>query len=311
MARVCQDWFPETDGFYMDDRLIMQLEVILRNVKNDWDFTILVTGQGEVRVGKSMIAMQIGAYWSYEVKKRYGIDVPFNLEDNFVFDGKKLIEKGNKLGQNTKYACLIFDEAGADLEGRKAIQVQTQDVLDYYRECGQYNMLNVLVIPEFFDLPKGLALSRSIFLIDVFYSVNQEAIFQRGYFNFYSRRSKKLLYMFGKKELNYSVIKSDFGKIPGRFHKFFPIEEKAYRDAKYFALKKREGRKKDMITLGRNSAWYILSSEYGMTYEKIAQRMTNLIGKYVAKETVRDAIANYLDYNHKITGTEPPKGEGD
>lgn len=68
--RVCKKWFPneknpEKAGFFMDERLVMQLEVLLKNITNDWDFTIIISGQGEVRVGKSMLAMQIACYWSY------------------------------------------------------------------------------------------------------------------------------------------------------------------------------------------------------------------------------------------------------
>ena len=125
------------------------------------------------------------------MKELYNIDLPFSVKENMVLDGKRLIEIGNQLGQNHNYAPLIFDEAGADLEGRKIMQTSTQNVLDFYRECGQYNLLNILVLPEFFDLPKGIALSRSICLIDVYYVANEEDIFERGFFKFFSRRNKK------------------------------------------------------------------------------------------------------------------------
>ena len=69
MVRVCEKWFPKghykrqkQDGFYMDDLLKAQIDVLLKNIGNDWDFTIIITGGGEVRVGKSVLAMQIGSY---------------------------------------------------------------------------------------------------------------------------------------------------------------------------------------------------------------------------------------------------------
>lgn len=298
MVRVCQEWFPKTNGFDMDERLVMQIEVLLRNIKNDWDFTILVTGQGEVRVGKSMIAMQIAAYWAYEIWKRFGIKVPFSEEDNFVFDGKKLIEIGNKLGKSFPYSPLVFDEAGADLEGRKSMQTQTQDVLDYYRECGQYNMLNILVLPEYFDLPKGIALTRSIFLIDVFYLPDKEAVFQRGYFNFYSRRSKKWLYLLGKKDLNYSKVHSDFGRIPGKFVKFYPIDEDKYKEAKQQALIRRESKRRNKFQLQRDACWYLLTQEFGVNQNKLGERMEGLTGIYVAQQTISDGIAHFKAENN-------------
>ena len=200
MVKVCEGWFPmgfrpyqKSAGFFMHKTLKNQIDILIKNITNDWDFTIIITGGGEVRVGKSVLAMQIAAYWAYEIKRIYGIEVPFSLKDNFVLEGSELIKKGNELGQKAPYAPLVFDEAGADLAGRKVMLSTTNDVLDYLRECGQYNMLNIMVMPEFFELPKGIALSRSIFLIDVTYEADEEGIFQRGTFKFYSRRNKKML----------------------------------------------------------------------------------------------------------------------
>ena len=259
--RVCKEWFPDTNGFYLDDRLKLQIDVLLKNIKNDWDFTIIISGQGEVRVGKSMIAMQIACYWTYEIWKRYGVKCPFNVDENFVFEGHNLIKQGNILGKNHKFSPLIFDEAGADLEGRKTMQASTQAVLDFFRECGQYNLLNILVLPEYFDLPKGIALSRSIFLIDVFYSANEEAIFERGKFNFYSRRSKKWLYLKGKRDLNYSCVKSDFGRIPGKFFKFYPIPKEDYDNKKLEALKRRETKVRNKFQVQRDALMYLFCGE--------------------------------------------------
>jgi len=295
MVRVCEEWFPnkehpEKSGFYMDDQIKMQLDILLKNIKNDWDFTCIITGQGEVRVGKSMIAMQIACYWAYMIFKLYNKKVPFSCKDNFVFEGKKLIEIGNKLGQSHPYSPLIYDEAGADLEGRKSMQQQTQDVIDFYRECGQYNLFNILVLPEFFDLPKGIALSRSIFLIDVYYVADENCIFQRGYLNFFSRRSKKKLYIYGKKELNYNATKYDFH---ARYYKFYPIDEAEYRKEKQDALVRRESKRRSKFLLQRDALMYLLWSDFHLTQEKIGQKMEALTGIFVPQETVRDALSHF------------------
>jgi len=305
MVRVCQEWFPnkkrpERSGFVLDDRFKLQLDVLLKNITNDWDFTIIVTGQGEVRVGKSLIAMQIACYWAYEIWKRYNIKIPFTLEDNFVFNGKDLIKKGNYLGIKHPYSPLIFDEAGAELEGRKVMSGQTQDVLDYFRECGQYNMLNILVLPEYFDLPKGIALTRSIFLIDVFYKANEDAIFERGFFNFYSRRSKKWLYLKGKRDLNYSCVKSDFGSRAGKFYKFYPINEEEYKRLKQEALKKRETKRRNKFMIQRDALMTLLCGEKAQkdilkgdkiySQQALAIRMEQLTGIYMDRTVISDAL---------------------
>lgn len=302
MVYVCTDMFPKDgsrpyqreDGFWMDDLLVQQLDILIKNIKNDWDFTIIITGGGEVRVGKSVLAMQIGAYWTWRMKKVHGISVPFNVKQNFILEGKKLIESGNELGQKHKYSSLIFDEAGADLESTKLMQSMTQDVMDYYRECGQYNLLNLLVLPDFFTLPKGLALTRSVCLIDVYYSVDENDIFQRGYFNFYSRRTKKDLYLKGKRELNYMASKYDFN---GKFAHFYPVDEVEYRLLKQETLTKRESKKRNKFQMQRDACWFLLVKEFGMTQERLAIRMEQLTGIYVVHSTISDGVRHYLMEN--------------
>jgi hypothetical protein len=304
--KVCKDWYPKgtqkyqkDDGFMIHEGLKNQLDLLVKNVVNDWDFTIIITGSGEVRVGKSVLAMQIAAYWAHEMERVHNIKVKFDL-DNFVLDGRKLIQKGNELGQKHPYSPLIFDEAGADLEGRKAMQSVTQDVIDYFRECGQYNMLNILVIPEYFDLPKGIALSRSMFLIDVTYNADENGIFQRGFYYFYSRRRKKQLYLKGKKDLNYNVVPYNFR---GRFTNFYPINEQEYRKLKQDALTKRENRKRNKFQIQRDASWFLLSkdglncscgNEVKISQSELGKRMEQLTGIFVAQNTISDGIRHFV-----------------
>ena len=299
---VCTDWFPcdgsrkyqREDGFWMDELICNQIDILIKNIKHDWDFTIVITGGGEVRVGKSVLAMQIACYWSWRLFKEYGIEVPFSVQDNFCLEGKKLIQKGNELGQNHKYSALIFDEAGADLEGTKVMTQMTQDVLDYYRECGQYNLLNILVLPDFFSLPKGLALTRSICLIDVYYSVGEDNIFERGYFNFYSRHSKKKLYLKGKRELDYSATKYDFN---GKFSNFYPVDEQEYRKLKQDTLMRRESKRRNKFQMQRDACWFLLTKEFGMTQEQLGVRMEQLTGIFVPASTMSDGVRHFLAEN--------------
>jgi len=299
--QVCEEWFPKgskkwqkKDGFHMDDTLKQQIDILLKNIANDWDFTIIITGGGEVRVGKSVLGIQIACYWSYMIEKLYGKKVPFDVKQNIVFDGKKLIEKGNYLGKKYSYSVLMYDEAGAELEGRKVMTSVTQNVLDFYRECGQYNLLNILVLPEFFDLPKGIALSRSIFLIDVYYTSNQEGLFQRGFFNFYSRRNKKQMYLKGRRELNYNAAHYNFH---GNFNNFYPVNEQEYRSVKQEALSKRESHRRSKFQTQRDACWWLLNQEKGLTQAEIGKRMEQLTGIFVAQKTISDGVRHYMMEN--------------
>lgn len=298
IARVCQKWFlkgsykgQEDDGFYMDDKLKNQLDILLKNLLHDWDFTILISGSGEVRVGKSVLAMQIAAYCAYEIVYTYNKNIKWDLDTNFCFDGLKLIKTGHFLGVNHPYSPLIFDEAGADIDSKKIMNRSTQQVLDYMRECGQYNLINILVIPDFFDFPKGIAITRSICLIDVIYYADKNDLFKRGYFNFYSRRQKKKLYLLGKKMLDYSVAKPN---LKGTFINFYSVDETKYRQMKMDALKRRDAQHRDKALLQRNGAFYILNQDLNMSHEQIGQRIEQITGIYTPRTTVTDAIAGVL-----------------
>lgn len=288
MAKVCTIEFPLTDdkddkrksdGFYMNDLLKQQLDFYLKNIVHDWDFTIIICGEGEVRVGKSLLAMQIGAYWTSELKRLYNIEAPFNITTNFVFTGKDLIKKGNALGNSMqgKYGdkspsgVINYDEAGDDLDSTKSMHQSTQATKAYLRECGQYNCLNIIVLPEFFELPKSIAITRSCCLINVYYLADEEGIFQRGYAKFYSRPQKKLLYIHGKKYLDYKAAKEDFYF---DFPNFYTVDEEEYRAAKRKALKNREQlsareeKRKEAL-----KATFRYMHEKGLTFFEIAEEV--------------------------------------
>ena len=312
MAKVCQEWFPQdkakgimsykgqrSPGFYMEDNLKQTIDLWVKNVKNDWDFVIIISGQGTVRVGKSVLAQQIAAYWCYAIWKTYGIEIPFTVEDNIVFHGSQLIKKGNKIGQEHKYGALIFDEAGADLEGIKTMKRSTQQVKDFFRECGQYNMLNILCLPEFFDLPKGIGTNRSNCLIDCYVTTNDDDMWERGKFNFYSAPTKKKLFRLGKKELNYAAVKCDFY---GTWDNVYTIDEKEYRAAKIAALKTREvvSRQEEARTRYLKGALKTLVDDFELTYNEIARRIT-----------AKTQVAANHKFISKILAGERPEEEDD
>jgi hypothetical protein len=303
MARVCEDWFPKgsrkyqkEDGFYMDDTLKAQIDILAKNIKNDWDFTIVITGQGEVRVGKSVLELQIMCYWSWLMENLHGVKVPFSVKENVVLNWERLIEQGNALAQKAHYCALGYDEAGETMEGIKSATKELKAVRDYLRECGQYNFLNILVLPEFFTLPKGIALTRSIFLLDVYYIANEEGIFERGYFKFYSKRNKKMLYLKGKKELDYNAHPYNF---QGKFNNFYPIDEQEYRDLKLEALRNRSSNVRDIVMETRNCLFFLLNKKLGYTQEHISEQIWKYARIKVPQTTIKEAINVFMqeDFN--------------
>jgi len=231
--RVCAGvlpWCPE--GFWMDEFKIRELNTMISAIDKDFDFVGLYSGHGGVRIGKSVNAQQDGLYITTEVRRKFKVDIPWNDIDNFAFKGEELIEKAKKL---PPYSVIVFDEAGSDLVGRKFMQATTQALLDFFRECGQLNLFFLCVLPDYFELPRPIAINRSTYLVDVDF---KEA-FQRGKFSFYGPRAKKYLYLKGKKWLDYDAQSSDFH---GSFPNVYTIDETKYRARKYEAL---TGRKKD------------------------------------------------------------------
>ena len=230
--RVCQKSFPTTDGFYIDGYTKSNLDIAIDCINDDQDFVFIVSGNGKERIGKSHLAQQIGFYITSEVNRRYNKDNLFTAENNFVFRGTELIEKAKNL---PKYSVVVYDEAGADMQSKKVMHLQTQAVLDFFRECGQLNLFLILCIPDYFELPKGIALSRSCALFNVQYKEK----FIRGKYRFFGDDSKKMLYLTGKKWLDYNASKADFS---GDFFEHWTIDEIKYKQLKMDAL---AGRKRD------------------------------------------------------------------
>ena len=301
MAKICEEWFPmgsyfnqRSPGLYMNQNLKDTIDLWVKNVKNDWDFVLIISGQGSVRIGKSVLAQQIACYWTYAIWKAYDILVPFDIKNNIVFHGSDLIKKGNKLGRNHKYGALIFDEAGADLEGIKSMRKSTQNVKDFFRECGQYNMLNILCLPEFFDLPKGIATNRSNALIDCYVTTDDNDMWERGKFNFFSAPAKKKLYRWGKKDGDYKAAKCDFF---GDWDNVYTIDEKEYKEMKVEALRTREvmTKREEMRTSYLKGACKVLMIDFDLNQREIAQR----IGE---KQKIR---TNYTFISRLLAGENP------
>ena len=90
--KVCEKEFPKkagdrrhSDGFFMEQRLKTSLDFYIKNVHKDWDYLIVISGEGEVRVGKSVLAQQIAAYWCSEIKRIHNVACPLSVKENIVF----------------------------------------------------------------------------------------------------------------------------------------------------------------------------------------------------------------------------------
>jgi len=190
------------------------LDLIKKNNQNDWDFKMLISGDGMTRTGKSTLGTQIAQY----------LDPTFadNWKERMIFDGEKLIDTAYKIGRNK---ALVYDEAKAGLDSKKQMEQYTKRLLDFFSQCGNLNHLVIIILPEFFELPKSIAMTQSIFLINC-YARNG---FERGYFEFYNRKDKRYLYIKGTKYLDYTSQRPSF---KGTFIDYIPFNRKEYETLK-------------------------------------------------------------------------------
>lgn len=226
MAKVCEEEFPEGSykgqrgaGFFIDDLMKENLDLLARNIKKDMQFVGLYTGDGTVRNGKSTCAMQHAFYYSKKVSEVTKTIVPFTIK-NIVFNSDDLISKALKL---PKYSCIILDE-GDDLTAHYFSELSMK-LKKFFRKCGQLNLFIILILPDFFEIPKSYAIVRSNYLCNIKFCGE----FERGFFDFYGPKNKKQLWLHGKKSQDYDAWQPDFD---GRFIGLYTINEEEYRHYK-------------------------------------------------------------------------------
>lgn len=216
----------KSDGKFMDGYLYSNLEILSKRIVDDMTFLgIIFSSTLEVGTGKSVLATQIGEAWTEIMKKHHNVDVPFTT-NNIVFTPKDLIERAFKL---PRYSCILLDE----WEDQTYWSELGISLRKFFRKCRQLNLFMLVIIPNWFQMNLSYAVSRSAFAIDVKFGKD----FERGFFSFYNFNTKKELYIKGKKEHNYRVVRPTFN---GRFLDGYGVDEVEYRKAKLADLKRAE-----------------------------------------------------------------------
>lgn len=211
--------YQKSAGKFINENLYSNLDIMSKAIVNDMTFLSFVYSSTlEVGAGKSVFTSQVGECWTYLMKKNHNIEVPFDIR-NCVFKPEDLIKRSFEL---PKYSFIWLDE-WEDLHYMSKLGFTLRQ---FFRKCRQLNLFMVCIIPDYFQLPIGYAISRSVCAIDVRYGKN----FERGYFHFYNFDSKRDLYRKGKKTYNYRAVRSDFN---GSFGQGMGIDEEEYKKMKY------------------------------------------------------------------------------
>lgn len=284
--------------FYIDGLLARQLDTLVYNVKDDYDFVIIITGDRTVRVGKSVLAMTVCAYLSQGLE-RVGKKNKYAIEDVY-FDNIDMMKGAFK---KPPYHINHYDEGREGLAANKAMKSMQHDLLDFFAECGQLNHIFVIVAPDFFKLNEEIAVARSEYLINVYrkevskmvdlYKTGEKVPvvkLKRGQFEFFDRKKKQNLYDKSRstQRKNYGIIKANF---VGSFTDQYPLGEEEYRQAKKDALarftkKKEEEKNKETKT--------------ELKYKRIIAGMAEKIGKKELKD-VSEKLGFHEDTVYKYS----------
>lgn len=287
-------------GFWMDGYLRQNLDPIPNFLKKAWDVVGIVSGHGKVRIGKSTLALQTAYYIAWRlaggemgpdefgnvvVTKTPHKEVRFGME-NIVFSADDLMDKAAKLPKNS---VIVYDEGRAGLESARAMENINKGMQDFFQECGIYNHIIIIVLPNFFKLHEDYAVARSMFLLDV----HTDANFERGYFNGYNELQKERLYFFGKKLIGITAkYMSAHPSFYGKFSKWLPVDKDVYENAKKDALKKKKvSRYQKKFKKQRDAAIYMAKRYSEMSHEDVAAELSALSNSNVSHFVVERAIA--------------------
>jgi len=272
--------------YYIDGYLASQLNSFVYNIKQDWDFVILITGDRMVRVGKSVLAMTIGAYLGAALKNLKLNENAYDIKQIY-FDSKIMTDEAL---EKSKYYVNHYDEARESLAASKALQKTQQDMIDFFSECGQLNHIFILVLPDFFTLKEDIAIARSECLINVYrtetklmkdlYKTGEKnplVRFNRGQFQFFNRRKKEVIYDKARttKRKSYSAVKADF---IGRFTDQWPINREEYEKLKKESLRRfKERHKKAEVKLSIEKRKFLEIADF--LSNKQLKKMSKMLGK--------------------------------
>lgn len=199
-------------GFSIDGYLKSNLDLLEERRKKKFDTLLLFSG-GE-GAGKTTLACQV----------LYYIDRSFDL-DRVYFTGEQFKDGIINAKPDTAH---LLDE-GYLAFAAKGVQEKMHKLLIAMLTMIRSKRLTIVIIsPSFFDIDKYIAVHRSLALIRV-----TETRGERGNFHFYSVPKKKLLYILGKKYMNYGCVKSNFY---GSFSGKWVIDEDEYERRKQKAI---------------------------------------------------------------------------
>ena len=254
--------------FYMDNKLEYELEKKIKPslLQKDEDWTCIV--DGEEGAGKSVFSFQLA-------KK---VDADFNLSRvcTTPMEFTKAILRADK-GQ-----CVVFDEAFTGLSSRGSLTEVNNLIVSLMMEMRQKNLFVIIVMPTIFLLDKYAALWRAKGLFHVYKKRRK-----KGFWIFFNKNKKKILYLTGRKLYSYTTPRSNFR---GRFYDQYTIDEKRYREKKRESLmRKARVTRAETYKGQRDTLFWILNKILKKNQTEIA-KMCKEAGFKIEQNTISEIL---------------------
>lgn len=220
--KVLEEGSKEEGSMYIDGYLKANLDLARKYVKQEWDMPFICDGyEGG---GKSTFTQQAAHYCDPTFKGDEGLE-------REVFTPSQFEEA---LNHAEPYQAIVYDEAASGFDSRAAMSNINKVLRTKLSRLRRKKLFIFVVMYSFFDMDKTIALWRTRGLFNVY-----DDQFERGFFNFWNREGKKILYVLGKETYNYTKPHPDFY---GRFTNHWVLDKKAYD-------KKKEDSEEDMAKL--------------------------------------------------------------
>jgi hypothetical protein len=218
---------PEEKDLSLNVILKSKLDNVNMIIKKKFDCAFIISG-GE-RTGKSTLGITCGMYLSNNTLTM----------DNFASGMDDCTEKIKNLPEES---VLIVDESSLVFSSADAIKKEQKQLLRVLDVVGQKRLKFIIILPAFHDLNKQIATRRSRFLLHVY----TDKALNRGFFSYYGEKTKKRLYIEGKK--NYGSMAFPEPEWDGRFNDYIPPFNDEYLRLKKKSLMESLGETKSGLT---------------------------------------------------------------
>jgi hypothetical protein len=262
----------EVDGqnrnLYVDNELYNRINLTIKPKLKKKDFDWVWVVDGSEGSGKSVFSFQLAKV----------VDPSFCLERVCMTPNEftRAVIKAEK-GQ-----AVVFDEGFTGLSSRASLTEINRLMVSLMMEMRQKNLFIVVVMPTIFLLDRYVALFRAKGLFHVYMKGGN-----RGRWIYFNNKSKKQLYIYGKKLFSYSRPKSNFR---GRFADQYTVNEEEYRKKKAEALShKSRSTRAETFKMQRDILFYIMNRKLNMNQEQISRYCKDL-GYKVEQNTISEAI---------------------